>query len=260
MPKERLKRHCRPCRKRTTFAVQTGLADPAWCLAWEANIHLKEGDWASAMRWAEASGLSPDDEPQYLRIESLLVYGRILLAQTRLADTRRWLARLECFTRERGLYRWLLTVHILQALASQRSGQHSVARDHLSQALKIAAPEDFFRAFLDEDEQLMALLPEVRHVAPSFVDRLLSYAGIANFQSTAAVQSCPVEPLSDREMQVLRLMAAGLSGPEIAEHLVVAVSTARSHIKSIYGKLGAHSRHEAIERARTLRLLDRSAR
>jgi LuxR family maltose regulon positive regulatory protein len=64
-----------------------------------------------------------------------------------------------------------------------------------------------------------------------------------------------VEPLSDRELEVLRLMAADLSAPEIAEELVIAVSTVRSHIKHIYGKLDAHSRYEAIERARELDLV-----
>ncbi len=236
------------------LALQTGLADADWYLAGEVNIRLRQGDLAFAQRWAEMAGMSPGDTPQYVHVEQHLVYARLLLALERLSDARRWLDRLERFTRERGLFRWLITTHILQALAAQQCGEHLAAREYLSQALKRAAPEDYFRAFLDEDKRVITLLPEVRHITPQFVDRLLDFAGSPG-PRVGIVASPLVEPLSGRELEVLALIAAGLSNREIAQRLCIAVGTVKRHLNNIYGKLGAHSRTQAIAIARNLRLL-----
>ena len=100
----------------------------------------------------------------------------------------------------------------------------------------------------------------MRQVAPGFVDGLLTAFGVAKSEPTEqalpATQPAPlVERLTERELDVLRLMAADLLAPDIARELVIAVSTVRSHIKSIYRKLDVHSRYEAVERARALNLL-----
>jgi LuxR family maltose regulon positive regulatory protein len=246
-------------RKARQLTTQTALADIRWVLALEANIHLQLGDFAFAVRWAEAAGLSPDDEPDYLPMDQHLVYARVLLAQGQISDARRWLARLEKFNRGRGLYRWLLTVYILQALAAQRSGDQATARDRLSRALEIAAPGDYYRAFLDEDEALLDLLPDLQPLAPDFVERLLAFAGIDEPDTDATAKLAAVqplvEPLSERELEVLRLIAAGLNNREIAQELVIAVGTVKRHINNLYGKLGVHSRTQAVARARNLGLL-----
>jgi LuxR family maltose regulon positive regulatory protein len=240
------------------IASRTGYVDADWFLALEVNIRLQQGDLPFALRWAERTGLSLDDTPQYLRLEQHLIYGRLLLAQGRLADARRWLARLERFTQERGLYRWLITIHILQALTAERSGDRSAAGELLSRAVEIAAPQDYFRAFLDEDEQVTALLPDVRRVAPSFVSQLLDYAAISAPRRDSRPQPL-IEPLSERELEVLRLIAAGLSNAEIAQELIITVGTVKRHINHIYGKLDVRSRTQAIAKARELRLLDTDA-
>jgi len=123
-----------------------------------------------------------------------------------------------------------------------------------ARAVRIAAPQDYFRAFLDEGPALIALLPAVRHVAPLFVNQLLDFAGVPVPRQPAAVQPL-VEPLSERELAVLRLIAAGLSNLEIARELVIAAGTVKRHINHIYGKLGVQSRTQAIVKARELRLL-----
>ena len=235
-------------------ALQIGYVEPDWFLALEADMRLRQGDLPFALRWAEEAGLSPDGEPEALGVESYLVYDRLLLAQGRLADARRWLSRLERFTEENGLYRWLIAVRIQQALAAERSGDRSAARGYLVQAVEAAAPEDYLRAFLDEDAQVLALLRDVRHAAPAFVDRLLNYAREADLAQEAALQPL-VEPLSEREMEVLRLIAAGLSNREIAERLFITVGTVKRHINNIYGKLGVHSRTQAIAEARGLGII-----
>jgi LuxR family maltose regulon positive regulatory protein len=174
----------------------------------------------------------------------------VLLALERASEAQSLLSRLERAAREDGRHRHLLTIHIQQALVELRLGSKAKALEYLEGALHLAAPEDYVRAFLDEDRALAQLLPHARRVAPEFVDGLLVAFGASPLQTLTLI-----EPLSDRELEVLRLMAADLSAPEIAEELVIAVSTVRSHIKHIYIKLDAHSRYEAVERARELELV-----
>jgi LuxR family maltose regulon positive regulatory protein len=159
----------------------------------------------------------------------------------------------------------IIEICMLKALALQAQGNTSAALVQLSRSLELAAPERIRRIYLDEGAPIAALLerlrqsqevpPRLRDYAQELLKALDSSSGEA--LATRAPVSAPgmVEPLTRRERQVLHLMAAGLSGPEMAAELVVAYSTVRSHIKSIYGKLGVHSRYEAIERAKALRLV-----
>jgi LuxR family maltose regulon positive regulatory protein len=253
------------------LASQTGFVDAEWFLSREAYMRLCEGDLGFALRWAADKHLSPEDDPEYLTIEEHLVYARVLLAQGQLSDARRWLARLERFTRERGLFRWLISVRILQALAAERSGDRALAHDRLARGLEGAASEDYVRAFVDEGQAVARLLPAVRGVAPAFTDRLLAALhsegpGLApQEEGVPALPDRPetrgraieplIEPLSERELEVLGLIAAGLSNREIAQELYIAVGTVKRHTNHIYGKLGVHSRTQAVARARELGLL-----
>ncbi|GAB4477357.1 MAG: LuxR C-terminal-related transcriptional regulator [Anaerolineae bacterium] len=242
-------------RTASRLAGQTGWAETDWVLAREAYIRLRQGDQTAALRWAAGQALSPDDQIEYLRLDTHLTYARLLLAQGHDERTRRWLDRLGGFVRERGLLRWLISVDILQALAAVRSGDLAGARAYLTEAVELAAPQDYVRAFLDEDAQVLNLLPDVRAAAPAFVDVVLAHArGVA--PSRPAVAQSLIEPLSERELEVLGLIAAGLSNTEIAERLVIAQGTVKRHINNMYGKLGVQSRTQAVARARELRLLD----
>jgi LuxR family maltose regulon positive regulatory protein len=241
-------------------APQGGLADSGWFDALEANIRLQQGDLPPVIQWAEAERLSPDDAPQFLHIEQHVAYSRLLLAQGRLEEAGRWLARLERFAKEGGLYRRLLSVHIHQALLAERLGDRPLAYDYLSRALRIAAPEGYYRAFLDEDTGVLALLAHVREAAPAFVDRLLNEArgGRPRFDAVERLNERLIEPLSERELEVLALIADGLSNREIADRLFIAVGTVKRHINHIYGKLGVGTRIQATVKARELQLLGES--
>jgi LuxR family maltose regulon positive regulatory protein len=175
----------------------------------------------------------------------------VLLASERAREAQVLLSRLERAAREDGRHRHLLTIHIQQALAEHRLGNEAQALEYLKRALRLATSEDYVRAFLDEDPIVAEILVRTKHIAPEFVDKLLAAFGIS---PTPPRTPGLFESLSDRELEVLRLMAAGLSAPEIAGELAIAVSTVRTHIKHIYGKLDAHSRYEAVERARELDL------
>lgn len=126
----------------------------------------------------------------------------------------------------------------------------------LERALSLAEPGGYVRVFADEGAPLAGLLRQaaVRGIAPEYVGRLL--AAVRDTESQPAAGSPGlIEPLSDRETEVLRLVAAGLSNQEIAGELVLAVSTVKWHINNLYGKLGVNSRTQALARARDLRLL-----
>ncbi|MFL7791523.1 MAG: LuxR C-terminal-related transcriptional regulator [Anaerolineae bacterium] len=226
----------------------------------EARLQLRQGDIQAAQRWAESINLPLTDPLDQTRKYEYTNYVRVFLALGRESEAKTLLAKLERAAREDGRHRHLLTIHIQQALAEHRLGNKAKALEYLKQALQLAAPEDYVRAFLDEEPVSAELLARAKYVAPKFVDKLLAASSVSECGSMGETPSHPhtptlIDPLSDRELEVLHLIAADLSAPEIAEKLIIAVSTVRSHIKHIYGKLDAHSRYEAVEQARKLDLV-----
>jgi LuxR family maltose regulon positive regulatory protein len=236
------------------FDSQEALGDTSYLGAWEVNIQLRQGNLPFALDWAERENLSINDTPQYLRMEQQLTYARLLLAQGRPSEARRWLSRLERFTHDRSLNRWLITIHLLQAQAAARAGNKATAVDLVERALEIAAPGGYIRAFLDEDPLTLELADKARQTSPTFVVRVLDAAGILQDKVQKSTQPL-IDPLSDRELEVLRLVAAGLSNREIAEELVIAIGTVKRHINHIYRKLSVHTRTQAVAKAREYKLL-----
>ncbi len=236
------------------IAQQAGYTDANWCLVDEANIRLQYEELESVLRWGGSLGLISECRQETDSLPRQLLCCRLWLLQGRIAEAQSRLVELAAFMKEHGIGRWLLTTRILQALAAERSGDRAGARGLLTEAVQIAAPEGYIRAFLDEDPRLIALLPEVRAAAPEFVDQLLAAAGVACLHPVAASQAL-VDPLSERELEVLMLVAAGLSNPEIAQRLFISVGTVKRHINHIYGKLEVGSRTEAVAKARNLKLI-----
>jgi LuxR family maltose regulon positive regulatory protein len=195
---------------------------------------------------------------QILQVRVHLGRGQADLALTALHQ-------LEPVASAAGRFGRIIEICMLKALALQAQGSRSAALAQLVRSLELAEPEGIRRIYLDEGAPITALLEllcqsqEVPHCLRDFAQELLKALDSSSSEVLAhrlpVSASGLVEPLTRRERQVLHLITAGLSGPEIAEELVVAYSTVRSHIKSIYGKLGVHSRHEAIERAKALRLV-----
>ncbi|MBZ0300033.1 MAG: LuxR C-terminal-related transcriptional regulator, partial [Anaerolineae bacterium] len=233
--------------------VPETLGDTGWLHGLETSLYLSRGDLEPALRWAEQAGFSPDSQPEYLRMEELLTYARLLIVRSQVQEARALLERMARFTEARVLVRWQMNVHILQALAAEVGGEHVAARRRLAAVVEVAAPEGYVRAFLDTDARVLDLLPAVRLTAPAFVDSILNAA----IRTQRAEKSQPLdEPLSERELEVLRLIAAGLTNAEIADRLVITVGTAKRHINHIYGKLDVRSRTQAVARARSLKLIE----
>ena len=149
-----------------------------------------------------------------------------------------------------------IEILVLQALALQMEGDADQALSALKHALSLAEPEGHVRTFVDEGEPMGRLLRRAlsQGIAPGYVSRLLAAFGESARPELPAAQAL-AEPLTERELDVLRLIAAGLSNREIAQELFIAVSTVKSHINHIYGKLDVRSRTQAVAKAQKLDLL-----
>jgi LuxR family maltose regulon positive regulatory protein len=230
------------------------LPQAGWFAALEAEINLRAGDIAAAMHWAETSGLGVDDSPGRYEGDIYLTFARLLMAQSRYGEADRILSTMERSAVSGGRLRTLITIYLLQARILSAQGRKVAARDRVESALDLAAPQGYLRALLDEGQQVATMLPEVRHVAPQFVDSLLeAFSGKAALAEGTA--DSPVEPLTERELEILRLIAAGRSNPEIAESLYLSLNTVKWHAKNLYGKLGVSNRVEAAARAQELGVL-----
>ena len=150
-----------------------------------------------------------------------------------------------------------IEILVLQALAQQHGGDIPAALAPLGRALTLAEPEGYVRVFVDEGPPMAALLEAAaqRGIAPDYVRRLLAAARRHRATATSTVGSGLVEPLSGRELDVLRLLATDLGGPDIARELVVSLNTVRTHTKNIYAKLGVNNRRAAVRRAQELDIL-----
>ncbi len=230
--------------------------------AWQARIWLAQDNLDAASQWVGERGLDADGDPTYPHEMEYIVLARILIAQGRLDETARLLQRLLEATETGGRTSRVIQILMLQALAFQAGGDTARAMTTLEKALTLAEPGGFIRTFVDEGPPMARLLYEAvtRGIAPDYARRLLATFPIAEPEQTdslktPAPKSELVEPLSERELQVLELIAAGLTNPEIAARLFLALNTVKAHTRNIYGKLGVHSRTQAVARARDLGVL-----
>ncbi|UCC63220.1 MAG: tetratricopeptide repeat protein, partial [Anaerolineae bacterium] len=249
----------RVCQDAHQFVAQLGPDAPheARFAALEAQVSLQAGDLTAAARWARAARLTPADTPNRWNELAYFTYVRLLLAQNRLDDARTLLDTIERSAQQSERHRTLITVYLQQALVQRALGHQEEALARVEDALRLAAPEGYRRAFLDEGQEIADFLPQVRRIAPAFVDSLLkAFAGPRHTMAYDSSRPFPLlEPLTGRELEILRLIAAGRSNPEIAELLYLSLNTVKWHAKNLYGKLQVSNRIEAVARAQEFGLL-----
>jgi LuxR family maltose regulon positive regulatory protein len=239
--------------------------------ALKARVWVAQDRLSEALGWGREHGLSAEDSLSYLREFEHITLARLLLAQYKsdhsesaLREAIGLLERLLRAAEESERKGSAIEILALQALAYQLQGEIPVALTSLERALTLAKPEGYVRMFLDEGASMEQLLREAagRGILPGYTGRLLS-AFDAEGQTSAdqstllkiPVSQPLIEPLTERELELLRLFKTELSGPEIARELVIGLSTVRTHTKSIYSKLNVNSRRAAVRRAEELGLI-----
>jgi LuxR family transcriptional regulator, maltose regulon positive regulatory protein len=236
--------------------------------AMKARVWVMQGRLGEALGWAREQGLSAEDELGYLREFEHITLVRVLLAQYKrdgadgyLRGALGLLERLLKASEEGGRTGSVMEILVLQALAHRMQGDIAAALGPLGRVLTLAEPEGYVRMFVDEGMPMAELLREAakQGITPNYVHQLLVAFGEAKEGGEAAgrtpIMHALVEPLSERELEVLRLLGTELSGPEVANELMVSLSTMRTHTRNIYNKLGVDNRRAAVRRAEELHLL-----
>jgi LuxR family maltose regulon positive regulatory protein len=227
--------------------------------ALRARVWLAQGRVEEALAWVAERGLSTDDELGYLRECEHLTLARVLMARPDTLDEAAGLLQRLAEAAEAGGRRGsLVEIQATLAVAHHERGDEAGALAVLGSALELGEPEGYVRVFVEQGPPMAALLSTVHGGHAPYARRLLAAFGEAPDVPPRGSADVLVEPLSERERDVLRLLASDLSGPEIARELVVSLHTVRSHTKSIYAKLGVNSRRTAVRRARELDLLSRA--
>jgi LuxR family maltose regulon positive regulatory protein len=240
---------------------------------WRARLQLAQGDKVAPTRWASDCGLSVADEhaglphpvPREVEYTTLI---RVYIAQGQSGAAVLLLERLLEAASKAGRTGSVIEILILQALALQALDQTPQALATCERALRLATPAGYIRLFVDEGVPLRLLILDVRlrledraTELQAYVEKLLAAfppakedAGFHIQNPQAAIQNL-VEPLTERELEILRLVAAGASNREIAEQVIVTVGTVKKHLNNIFSKLEVQSRTQALVRARELGLL-----
>ena len=215
-----------------------------------ARLKLLTGDIATATRWAAASGFTLDDDMPFERELDYLVWARTLTAEGRAEDAVRLLNRLIASAEAAGRLGHTIEMLALQALAAWAAGHEDQALASLVRALLRAEPEGYVRAFVDEGRPMAGLLHKAaaRGITPDYTRQLLAALAAGDDPAASRLPETValIEPLSERELEVLRLVASGASNQDIAAQLSIALTTAKKHISNILRKLGAANRTEVV--------------
>jgi LuxR family maltose regulon positive regulatory protein len=223
--------------------------------AHQARLALINGDVAAANRWASSHNLHEQEEFDLEQAFVALTLARLHIAANQAERALRLTARLLESVKASGNLGALIKLAMMQALAYAAQHRSSSARQQLITALELAEGPGYLRVFIDGGPDVATLLRSLPAAeAPAYTRTVLAAMLEASNATAKAAQSL-IEPLSERELEVLRLLAAGCSNAAIAEKLVITVGTVKRHVNNLYGKLATHSRTEAIAKAREIGLL-----
>jgi LuxR family maltose regulon positive regulatory protein len=225
--------------------------------AFIVGIRLTHGDLGAALKWAHECRLAPDDEPNYARLREHLVYARALVAQGEPEDAISLLDRLLASAIADGRNGDAIAILTLLATAYQDMVELDKSVAAINRALRMAESGRYLRVFTAEGQPMSRLLKvaQRRGAVSHYCQFVLTAMGEEQQQLTKLYHPELVEPITAREMEVLRLIAVGLTNREIANELFISVSTVKRHVTNLYGKLGVATRTKALQESRRLGLL-----
>jgi len=235
--------------------------------AWRARLSLARGNVTEAMEWAatrENPEDHPDEAPDFPLEFEYLTLARLNIIRGQLRGVPATLERLRKKAEDEGRMGSVIEILALLAIALRAQGRTDEAVTTLQRAISLAKPEGFVRTFVDAGEPMAELLrlALAGQIMPDYVSELLASFGAATGKGKDRPIPLPsprlkptTEPITGRELEVLRLLAAGASNKQIARELVLVTGTVKGHLLNIYRKLDVHSRTQAVARARELNLL-----
>jgi LuxR family maltose regulon positive regulatory protein len=246
----------------TFFELRGGEFPETW-------LWLKNNNFIELNRWLEGNRINLD-EGSFFQKFSLITHARVLIAlgrensdSTNISDSLELLDQLLELAETHNWELKVIKILALKSMAHDASGDTDQAISTLKRALLMAEPEGFVRSFVDEGPPMAKLLYEAlsREITPNYVQKLLAAfpvdeAGKEPVKQTVVSNTDWIEPLSERELEVLHLIADGLSRQEIASRLVLSVNTVKTHARNIFSKLGVNNQMQAVGKARGLGILD----
>jgi LuxR family transcriptional regulator, maltose regulon positive regulatory protein len=240
--------------------------------ALKARVWVAQGRLAEAQGWVRERGLSVNDNLSYLHEFEHITLARVLMAEYKrdradrsMLEAMGLLERLLKAAEEGGRMGSVIEILVLQALAHEAKGNIPAALTTLGHALSLAKTEGYVRIFVDEGRQMARLLYEAlsQGVEPDYVSRLLAAYPVAEPEQVPSSpvrspESEMVEPLSERELEVLQLIAEGLTNQEVANRLYLSLHTVKVHTRNIFTKLAVKNRTQAVARGKALGILSQT--
>jgi len=246
--------------------VSQEYAIPPWVesimTSWQVRIWLTQGDLGRASWWAKQRKLDLEEDITQTNEMEFIALARVLISQNQQEEAIGLLQSMLRTEEAMGRTDKVIEILILLALAYQDLENMKQSLSTLSKILSLAEPEGFFRIFVDEGPPMANLLYAAltRDIAPDYVRQLLEAFPLDESEQSTATksqvdQSELIEPLSEREIEVLQLIAEGLTSREIAARLYLSSNTVKVHTRNINGKLGVNNRVKAVAKARGLGIL-----
>ena len=236
-----------------------------WLYAWKVRLAVLKNDLVAAAEILKQREIGHESLIRYPAEVEYLAYSRYLLAKEACESEAGWgvqalsiLNSLEAHLRKQAWKDKLLETYVLRVLTWIELGEKDAAAELLSEVLTLAEPGGYRRLFLNDGHKLAPVLYSLsfNHQKAGYIREILSLIPSPQEPGNPVGKGVLPEPLSSRELEVLRHLVTGASNKEVAADLFISAGTVKNHLKNIFGKLDVHNRTQAISRGRTLGLIE----